>query len=87
MANKRNALLCAIGWWFVRRQMRRKLAGLGVATAPARGRRVLGALAVVGALAGAFVVWRRLSGDDGWGEPPLEPEAPAQPPPGSHAEA
>jgi hypothetical protein len=42
-------------------------------------RAVVGALAVVGVLAAAFVAWRRLAGgpdDDGWEPPPEEPLAP-----------
>lgn len=83
MGNRRNALFWAIGWWILRRQVRRKanatLHGLGVAAKPSGARRIVGALLLVGILAGAFVAWRRLAGDDGWGEPSLEAEPAPEP--------
>ena len=83
MGNRRNALFWAIGWWVLRRQVRRRanatLHGLGVAAKPSGARRVLGALLLVAALAGALVAWRRLGGDDDWGEPPLDPEPAPEP--------
>ena len=58
----------ALGWWLMRRWMRRRaaLAVAGIATGAAARRRsigaVLGAVLLVGALAAAFVAWRRLAG-------------------------
>ena len=75
----------AVGWWFVRRMLRRRaaVAVAGVAAGVSARRRgigaVLTALALVGVLAAAFVAWRRLAGgsaDDGWEPPPDEPLAP-----------
>jgi len=73
----------AVAWWFARRYLRRRatmaVAGLAASATPKRSRfwGVLAALALVGVLAGAFVVWRRLAGgssDDEWasldGAPP-----------------
>ena len=89
-ADRKTALMWAIGWWFFRRWLRRRaaLAVSGVATgAGATARRgglraVLGAFALVAVLAAGFVAWRRLSGgpgDEGW-EPPEEPLPPAPEP-------
>jgi hypothetical protein len=84
IADRKNALMWAVGWWFVRRMLRRRAAAAvaGVAAGASARRRgigaVLAALALVGALAAAFVAWRRLAGgsdDEGW-EPPDEPLAP-----------
>lgn len=91
MKHRRNAILWAIGWWIVRRQLRRRaavaVAGVG-ATATARSgrlRAVLGALLLVGLLAGGLVAARKLLGG---GEPteatsfpdvPAFPDAPAAP--------
>ncbi len=66
MADRRTALLGAFAWWFARRWMKRRaaLAVAGIATGAAaqrgRMRAVGGALAVVAALAAAFLVWRKL---------------------------
>jgi hypothetical protein len=66
MADKRTALFWTIAWWFARRYLRRRaaLAVAGVSTAAAARRNrllgVVGALAIVGALVGAFVAWRAL---------------------------
>jgi hypothetical protein len=65
MADRRTALLGAFAWWFARRWMKRRaaLAVAGIATGAAqrgRLRAVGGALAVVAALAAAFLVWRKL---------------------------
>jgi hypothetical protein len=85
--DRKTALMWAVGWWFTRRYLRRRAARAmsGVAAkAPARPgglRAVAGALALVGVLAGAFIVWRRLAGgsaDEGWDGPPDEP-APTAP--------
>jgi hypothetical protein len=70
MKDRRNALLWAIGWWIVRSQMKRQVkkrtanafagAAAGVAARRSQVRAVLAAVALVGALATAFVVWRKL---------------------------
>lgn len=65
MKNQRNAIVWAIVSWLVRRWVRQRTARVtgvaGGAARPGRVRSVLGALALVGVLAGAFVAWRRLS--------------------------
>ena len=67
MSDRRNALYWAIGWWFARRWMRRRaeatLAGIAAGASARRNRigAVLGAVALVGVIAGAFVVWRKLA--------------------------
>ena len=75
MGDRRTALMWTVAWWFARRWLRRRatmaVAGIaGGATARSgRLRGVLAAIALVGVLAGAFVVWRRLAGsssDDDW---------------------
>ena len=96
MSDRRNALYWAIGWWFARRYMRRRAAAAfaGVtATASARRNRigaVLGAVALVGVIATAFVVWRKLAARPSELEPSLSsdgappapvPSAPATPVP------
>jgi len=74
MSERRNALYWAIGWWFARRYMRRRaeatLAGIAAGASARRNRigAVLGALALVGVIAGALVVWRKLAAQ------PKEPE-------------
>jgi hypothetical protein len=84
MNDRKNALMWALGWWLVRRWLRRRatLAAAGVAaSAGATARRggvraVIGAFVLVAVLAGAFVAWRRLSGgsdDEGWQPPPDDP--------------
>ena len=66
MADRRTALLGAFAWWFARRWMKRRaalaVAGIATGAAAQRGRlrAVGGALAVVAALAAAFLVWRKL---------------------------
>ena len=68
MKNQRNAIVWAIVSWLVRRWVRQRAARVarvagvaGGATRPGRVRTALGAVALVGILAGAFVAWRRLS--------------------------
>ena len=65
MKNQRNAIVWAIVSWLVRRWVRQRAARVagvaGGAARPGRVRSVLGAVALVGILAGAFVAWRRLS--------------------------
>ena len=84
MGDRRNALYWAIGWWFARRYMRRRAAAAfaGV-TAGASARRnrigaVLGGIALVGVIAGAFVVWRKLAARPA--EPELTPSTDGAPP-------
>jgi hypothetical protein len=68
MKNQRNAIVWALVSWLVRRWLRQRTArvtSLAGGTVRARGgmRSVLGALALVGVLAGAFVAWRKLVGE------------------------
>ena len=97
MSDRRNALYWAIGWWFARRYMRRRAsAALAGVTAGASARRnrmggVLAAVALVGAIAGAFVIWRKLAArpaepeqlpsTDGGRPSPVAAPAPAAPEP------
>jgi hypothetical protein len=90
--DRKTALMWAIGWWFTRRYVRRRasraVSGVGARASARRGslRAVAAALVLVGALAGAFVVWRRFGGgsgpdDRGWeGPPPVEPVPPSPSP-------
>ena len=89
MKNRRNAVLWALGWWLVRRQLRRK-AALAVAdvTAGAAARRgrlraVLGAVLLVGLLAAALVAARKLLSSPDEIEAPELPDAPTEPVPGT----
>ena len=75
MADRRSALMWTLAWWVARRYLRRRatmaVAGFaaGVTAKRSRLRAVLAAFALVGVIAGAFVVWRRLAGtssDDEW---------------------
>lgn len=74
MRDRKTALLWAVAWFFGRRWLRRRaalaVAGVAAGASARRGRitTVLAALALVGALAGAFVVWRKLAGasQDEW---------------------
>jgi hypothetical protein len=74
MSDRKDALYWAIGWWFARRWMRRRaaaaMAGVAAGASARRNRigAVLGALALVGVIAGALVVWRKLAAQ------PKEPE-------------
>ena len=89
MRDRKTALLWAVAWFFGRRWLRRRaalaVAGVAAGASARRGRvkAVVGALALVGALAGAFVVWRRLAGapQDEWvsadGSAPVETPAAA----------
>lgn len=65
MTNRRNAFLWAIGWWIVRRQLRRRAAvalvgASGAVTTRRRGRWIVPVLALAALAAGALVVARRL---------------------------
>jgi hypothetical protein len=86
MGDRKSALMWAIAWWFARRWMRRRAtmavaglaAGAGATAKRGRVRAVLASVALVGLLAGAFVVWRRLAAQP---EPPSEsPDGPAPTP-------
>ena len=72
MRDRKSALLWAVAWYFGRRWLKRRaaiaVAGVASGAAARRGklRAVVGAIALVGALAAGFVVWRRLAGG---GEP------------------
>ena len=87
MKSRRNAILWAIGWWLVRRQVRRRavaaVAGVGAtATATAqrgRVRSVLGAVLLVGLLATGFVVARKLLSGGEASETPSPPDRPSAP--------
>lgn len=65
MKNQRNAIVWAIVSWLVRRWVRQRAARVagvaGGAARPGRARSVLGAVALVGILAGGFLAWRRWS--------------------------
>jgi hypothetical protein len=75
--HRRNAVLWAIGWWLVRRQIRRRAAtalaevGAGASATASRGRvrAALGAVLLVGVLAAGFVVARRVLAGEDAGEP------------------
>jgi hypothetical protein len=93
--HRRNAILWALGWWLVRRQVRRRaavaVAGVGATAAAQRGRirTVLGAVLLVGLLAAGLVAARKLlaSGEAVPGEPPPPAEVPPLPDtPGAPAE-
>ena len=85
MKDRRNALLWAIGWWIVRRQVKRRAAhavagaAAGAAARRAQLRAAHAAKTLVGALAAAFVVWRKLfAGADAASiEPPSPPDTAA----------
>jgi hypothetical protein len=85
MKHRRNAILWAIGWWIVRRQIRMRAAGAvagvgATATATAqrgRVRAVLGAVLLVGLLAAGLVAARTLLSS---GEPSEAPSLADVPP-------
>ena len=85
MKHRRNAVLWAIGWWIVRREVRRRAAGaladVGASAAAQRGRvrAVLGAVVLVGLLAAAFVAARKLLSSGELSEAPPVPDAPPAP--------
>ena len=85
--NRRNALMWALGWWFMRRWMRRRtaLAVAGVTSGVAARRRPLGAIVgavlLVGVLGAAFVAWRKLAGSRSPEESPVVHFEPPAPPP------
>ena len=67
MSDRGRALMWAFAWWVARRYLRRRasmaVAGFaaGATAQRSRLRAVLAAVALVGVIAGAFVVWRRLA--------------------------
>jgi len=91
----RNAIAMTFAWWYARRLIRKRgaaavasiMAGEGLSFArPRPKRRVLRWLFLIGALAGAGIVWwrRRQGGGGDWGdwEPVVpEPPRPAEPAP------
>lgn len=84
MKDRRNALLWAIGWWIMRRQIKKRAAhavagaAAGAAARRSQLRAVAAAVALVGALAAAFVVWRKLFARADAAS--IEPESPESPP-------
>ena len=79
-------MLWAIGWWIVRREVRRRASNAaanvasGAAARRGRLRAVFGALLLVGVVAGGLVTWRRLAaGSDEPERLPTEPPVPAGP--------
>jgi hypothetical protein len=79
MNDRTRALMWALAWWVARRYIRRRastaVAGFAAgATAPRnRIRGLVAAVALVGLLAGAFVLWRRLGGSS---DEPMPLDAP-----------
>ena len=67
MKNQRNAIVWMIVSWLVRRWVRQRTARVaavaGRTTGSGRVRSVVGAVALVAILAGAFVAWRRFAGE------------------------
>jgi len=85
MKHRRNAILWAIGWWLVRREVRRRaavrFADVGASAAAQRGRlrAVLGAVLLVALLAAVFVAVRRLLSGGDQPEAPFQPDTQAEP--------
>lgn len=89
--SRRRAIAFTIGWWLLRRRLRKGaasaalglLAGEGLAAAPKKRHRLRNLLLLAGLGAAAFVVWKRLQGGraDDWGtwepEPPTPSPVPA----------
>ncbi len=83
MRDRKNALIWALGWWFLRRAIRRR----AQSAARGGGIRKLGLALMLSALgAGAFVAWRKFGsagGESGGGAPRAsraepDPRSPAQ---------
>jgi hypothetical protein len=72
----------AIAWWFARRYLRRRAsttvaslaAGAGTTARSGRVRAVAGGVAFVALVAGAFLVWRRFTGQPALPEPDVSPD-------------
>jgi hypothetical protein len=94
LESRRNALAISVGWWLLRRKLRKRahhavsglIAGEGIshASAPRRHQRLRGVLVTVALTGGGLLAWRRLRGgpgDDGGAQRPEQPSpAPASPP-------
>jgi hypothetical protein len=93
-SSRRNAIVLSLGWWYLRRLIRKRGAaavagfvageGLSLARRP-RKRHPLRRLLLFGAVAGGGLVWwrRRQGGGDDWGD--WEPTAPVGPVPAEPA--
>lgn len=91
MSSRRNALVVTVGWWLLRRKLRKRagaavaglLAGEGISlAAPRRRHRLRNLVLLAGAVAAGYVVWRRLRGgpddDPGAWEPEPAPTPAAE---------
>ena len=91
--SRRNALAMSIGWWYLRRLIRKRgtaavagfVAGEGLSFAKPRKRHLLRWIVLLGIVAGAIVWWRRRQGGGGddWGD--WTPVVPDLPPPAEPA--
>jgi hypothetical protein len=83
--DRRDALMWAIAWWFARRYPRRRAsttvasltAGAGTTARSGRVRAVAGAVALVAIVAGAFLLWRRFTGQPALPEPDVSSDGSA----------
>ena len=96
-SSRRNTIVMTLGWWYLRRQIRKRGAaavaglvaghGLSFASAPPRKRHPLRWLLLLGLVAGGgFVLWKRRQGGGGgedWGS--WEPGPPVDPTPSEYA--
>lgn len=96
LSSRRRALAFTIGWWLLRRRLRKGassaalglLAGEGLATAPKKRHRLRNLLLLAGLGAAAFLLWKRLRGGaDDWGAWEPEPPVPAPGPVAASAPA
>lgn len=85
--SRRNAIAMSVGWWYLRRLIRKRghaavtgfLAGEGLSFQEPRKRHTLRWVLLGGVVAGAAVFWWRRSqgGGDDWGDwEPVAPESP-----------